>query len=199
MTISDAALSEIANAGFDPVYGARPLKRAIQAQLENPLAKQILEGRFAAEGHHQGGLQRRRDEVRQRLNGAFVKTCELFVAPLPRAGEGVRFCNSTGKIQMKYIFLAPSNSSSPWRKLPALIATVVLVGLVLMFSAVLLAILVLVGAVAWAYLWWKTREVRKQMREFRSREMGPEIKANDGEVFEGQVIKVVDIQHERQP
>jgi ATP-dependent Clp protease ATP-binding subunit ClpB len=48
LTISDAALAEIANAGFDPVYGARPLKRAIQAQLENPLAKQILEGRFAA-------------------------------------------------------------------------------------------------------------------------------------------------------
>ncbi|MDD2929885.1 MAG: hypothetical protein PHY50_08710, partial [Sideroxydans sp.] len=37
-----------ANAGFDPVYGARPLKRAIQAQLENPLAKHILEGHFAA-------------------------------------------------------------------------------------------------------------------------------------------------------
>jgi ATP-dependent Clp protease ATP-binding subunit ClpB len=48
LTISDAALAEIANAGFDPVYGARPLKRAIQAQLENPLAKQILEGRFVA-------------------------------------------------------------------------------------------------------------------------------------------------------
>jgi ATP-dependent Clp protease ATP-binding subunit ClpB len=48
LTISDAALAEIANAGFDPVYGARPLKRAIQSQLENPLAKQILEGHFAA-------------------------------------------------------------------------------------------------------------------------------------------------------
>ena len=48
LVISDAALAEIANAGFDPVYGARPLKRAIQAQLENPLAKLILEGRFAA-------------------------------------------------------------------------------------------------------------------------------------------------------
>ncbi len=48
LQVSDAALSEIANAGFDPVYGARPLKRAIQAQLENPLAKLILEGRFAA-------------------------------------------------------------------------------------------------------------------------------------------------------
>jgi ATP-dependent Clp protease ATP-binding subunit ClpB len=48
LQVSDAALAEIANAGFDPVYGARPLKRAIQSQLENPLAKQILEGRFAA-------------------------------------------------------------------------------------------------------------------------------------------------------
>src|SRR5574340_812522 len=48
LEVTDAALKEIANAGFDPVYGARPLKRAIQAQLENPLAKAILEGRFAA-------------------------------------------------------------------------------------------------------------------------------------------------------
>jgi ATP-dependent Clp protease ATP-binding subunit ClpB len=45
--ITDAALSEIANAGFDPIYGARPLKRAIQAQLENPLSKLILEGKYA--------------------------------------------------------------------------------------------------------------------------------------------------------
>ncbi len=47
--VSDAALHELATAGFDPVYGARPLKRAIQAQLENPLAKAILEGKFAAQ------------------------------------------------------------------------------------------------------------------------------------------------------
>jgi ATP-dependent Clp protease ATP-binding subunit ClpB len=44
--ISDAAVAELAKAGFDPVYGARPLKRAIQQQLENPLSKAILEGRF---------------------------------------------------------------------------------------------------------------------------------------------------------
>ncbi len=48
LEVSEAALKEIANAGFDPVYGARPLKRAIQAQLENPLSKLILEGRYAA-------------------------------------------------------------------------------------------------------------------------------------------------------
>jgi ATP-dependent Clp protease ATP-binding subunit ClpB len=46
-TISEAALAELAKAGFDPVYGARPLKRAIQSEIENPLAKSILEGRFA--------------------------------------------------------------------------------------------------------------------------------------------------------
>ena len=48
LDVSDAALAELAKAGFDPVFGARPLKRAIQQHIENPLAKQILEGRFAA-------------------------------------------------------------------------------------------------------------------------------------------------------
>ena len=47
LDITDAALAEIARAGFDPIYGARPLKRAIQAQIENALAKEILSGRFA--------------------------------------------------------------------------------------------------------------------------------------------------------
>ncbi|ANQ84733.1 ATP-dependent chaperone ClpB [Azoarcus olearius] len=48
MEVSDAALAEIASAGFDPVFGARPLKRAIQERIENPLAKAILEGQFGA-------------------------------------------------------------------------------------------------------------------------------------------------------
>ena len=46
LQVSDVALQKIAEAGFDPVYGARPLKRAIQQQIENPLSKLILEGRF---------------------------------------------------------------------------------------------------------------------------------------------------------
>ncbi len=46
LEVTDTALAELAQAGFDPVFGARPLKRAIQAQIENPLAKEILEGRF---------------------------------------------------------------------------------------------------------------------------------------------------------
>src|SRR5256885_1081755 len=48
LEVGDSALAQLAKAGFDPVYGARPLKRAIQQSIENPLAKQILEGRFAA-------------------------------------------------------------------------------------------------------------------------------------------------------
>ncbi|VFR32244.1 ClpB protein [plant metagenome] len=46
LEVSDAALAEVARAGFDPVFGARPLKRAIQQLIENPVAKLILEGRF---------------------------------------------------------------------------------------------------------------------------------------------------------
>ncbi|MBT3033388.1 MAG: ATP-dependent chaperone ClpB [Candidatus Thiodiazotropha sp. (ex Lucina pensylvanica)] len=46
LVITDAALDRLGEAGFDPVYGARPLKRAIRQQLENPLAQEILAGRF---------------------------------------------------------------------------------------------------------------------------------------------------------
>ncbi len=48
LDVDESALLELAKAGFDPVFGARPLKRAIQERIENPLAKAILEGRFAA-------------------------------------------------------------------------------------------------------------------------------------------------------
>ena len=46
LLLTDAALDLLGETGFDPVYGARPLKRAIQSQLENPLAQEILAGRF---------------------------------------------------------------------------------------------------------------------------------------------------------
>ena len=46
LNLSEAALDKLGEAGFDPVYGARPLKRAIQQDLENPLAQQLLEGKF---------------------------------------------------------------------------------------------------------------------------------------------------------
>ncbi|WP_295644091.1 ATP-dependent chaperone ClpB, partial [uncultured Methylibium sp.] len=47
LDVSAAALAELAKVGFDPVFGARPLKRAIQQRIENPLSRLLLEGRFA--------------------------------------------------------------------------------------------------------------------------------------------------------
>ena len=47
LDIDDKALAWLANAGYDPVYGARPLKRVIQRELQNPLAQRILEGRIS--------------------------------------------------------------------------------------------------------------------------------------------------------
>ncbi|MBB1076774.1 AAA family ATPase, partial [Rhodoferax sp. 4810] len=47
MEVSDAAVAELAKVGFDPIFGARPLKRAIQQRIENPLSKLLLEGMFA--------------------------------------------------------------------------------------------------------------------------------------------------------
>ncbi len=47
LEVSEAALDRLGEAGFDPVYGARPLKRAIQTQVENPLAQRLLSGEFA--------------------------------------------------------------------------------------------------------------------------------------------------------
>jgi ATP-dependent Clp protease ATP-binding subunit ClpB len=71
LDISEAALQKIAEAGFDPVYGARPLKRAIQQQIENPLSKAILSGRFGP-----------KDTIRVGVNGSELtfgeeKTVEL--------------------------------------------------------------------------------------------------------------------------
>jgi ATP-dependent Clp protease ATP-binding subunit ClpB len=60
--IDDRAKDLLGEAGFDPVYGARPLKRAIQQQVENPLAQRILKGEFGpgakiAVGEKDGQLQ----------------------------------------------------------------------------------------------------------------------------------------------
>ncbi|MDR2507074.1 MAG: ATP-dependent chaperone ClpB [Candidatus Accumulibacter sp.] len=62
LSVDDNALAMLSEAGFDPVFGARPLKRAIQAQVENPLATAILEGSLAAgdtiEVSHRDGAMR---------------------------------------------------------------------------------------------------------------------------------------------
>jgi hypothetical protein len=64
LEVSDAALAEIAKVGFDPLYGARPLKRAIQQEIENPVARLVLEGSLRAQGRDSGRRQERRADVR---------------------------------------------------------------------------------------------------------------------------------------
>jgi hypothetical protein len=95
-------------------------------------------------------------------------------------------------MQIKYVLNSPARSTGLLRKLAALIVTVAMVGIVLMFSAALFAIIIVAGAIAWAYLWWKTRELRKQMRDLPPREVVREEKMSEGNVFEGVAIRVVD-------
>lgn len=94
-------------------------------------------------------------------------------------------------MQVKYQ-LNSSQSSSPLRKLLALAATVAVMGVVLMFSAVLLVAILIVGTLGGAYLWWKTRELRKQMRDFQAQARALAESASNDAVFEGEVIRVVD-------
>lgn len=84
---------------------------------------------------------------------------------------------------------ATPKPSGPLQKIIAFIATAALVGLVLMFSVVMFAIILAVGAIAGVYLWWKTRELRKQMRDFQPRSMPPGGGLFDGEVFVGEVFE----------
>jgi Flp pilus assembly protein TadB len=100
-------------------------------------------------------------------------------------------------MQMKYGLNSPAKPPGLLRKLVALLVTVALVGVVLMFSAVLLVVIAIVGTLAWAFLWWKSRELRKQMREFSSRTVAREQSTGDDGVFEGEVIRVVDSQNGR--
>lgn len=62
LVISDAALNYLSGAGYDPVYGARPLKRAIQQYIENPLAQEILAGKFISGDTIEIGLKNDRIE-----------------------------------------------------------------------------------------------------------------------------------------
>ena len=57
LEVSDAAKRRIADAGYDPVFGARPLKRAIQRLVQDPLALMILDGSLAAGGKVRAGVE----------------------------------------------------------------------------------------------------------------------------------------------
>lgn len=66
-----------------------------------------------------------------------------------------------------------------------------------MFSALLLAIVLTAGAMVWGYLWWKTRDLRKQMRNQPPFDRSGEV--TRGEVIEGEVVRVVDVSYRGEP
>lgn len=93
---------------------------------------------------------------------------------------------------MKYLPLPPAGPPGLLRKAGGIIVATALAGLALMFSAVLLVFVVSIGALVLAYLWWKTRELRRQMRNFPPRDTTMAHEAFEGEVIEGEVIRVED-------
>lgn len=78
----------------------------------------------------------------------------------------------------------PLAPASPWQKIASAAVGVALLALGLMFSVVLLAVLVVAGLAAWGYLWWKTRAIRRILREGRMPT------AADDRVFEGEATVV---------
>lgn len=100
---------------------------------------------------------------------------------LPRFASGYPYDK-----QMENFKRTPTNSPGLLRKLAVFVATLAIVALVLMFSLLVFAVVLVVGAIAWGFLWWKTRNLRKQMRDYP-----PGGAVIEGEVIEGEVIRVV--------
>lgn len=101
-------------------------------------------------------------------------------------------------MQTKYISYSSSNRPSLLRKAVTLVGMVALGAVALMFSAMLLMVLLVVAAVGGTYLWWKTREVRRQFKEMQTRmrqmqETAPRAESQGevfrGEVYEGEIIE----------
>ncbi|MGA7596039.1 MAG: hypothetical protein WCA64_12675 [Gallionella sp.] len=102
---------------------------------------------------------------------------------------------------MKYLPHTSANFPGALRNLAAAVATAAILGLALMFSAVLVAVIVVAAMLGWAYLWWKTRELRKLMRNYPPGSVAMEREAagkdeTRGEVIEGEAVRVADIRDE---
>ena len=96
---------------------------------------------------------------------------------------------------MRHLPHTSANFPNSLRNLAAVVATAAVFGLALMFSVVVVAVFLAAGVIVWGYLWWKTRELRKQMRNYPPRNvaMEQEMAGDDvirGEVIEGEAIVV---------
>lgn len=92
---------------------------------------------------------------------------------------------------MKNISHTTTETSNLLRKIATFVVTVVLFGLGLMFSMLLFAVIFTIGVVAWAYLWWKSRALRKQLRTHPPGGVVMEGEVIEGEVIEGEVIRKI--------
>jgi hypothetical protein len=95
----------------------------------------------------------------------------------------------TGGMPMKFFLNAPGNPPGPLRKIFLLLLALLLAALILTFSAVFFVVALVVGAVMWGVFWWKTRALRKQMREFAAQMPHPDSAVFRGEVFSGEIIE----------
>ncbi len=86
----------------------------------------------------------------------------------------------------------PAQEAGPLKKLFTLVTGVILLGLGLMFSVVVLTGVVVVGLMVWAYLWWKTRELRRAMREAQSSSYPS---PPGGDTIEGEAVVVDETNH----
>lgn len=104
------------------------------------------------------------------------------------------------------ILIKSNTSGSPISRLIAFIATIALVVVGLMFSAVVLVFIAVAGLIAFGYIWWKTRAIRRQLRKHKAFMKGAANDADaykgdvfEGEIIEGEVIRKVVRLEERRP
>lgn len=91
----------------------------------------------------------------------------------------------------------PAKPAGLLQKIAAVVVGVIVFGLALTVSVMFLAVVAAVGVVVWGYLWWKTREVRKVMRDAQARAQrsGGRRTTNDTIVIEGEVVREVHEEH----
>ncbi len=100
-------------------------------------------------------------------------------------------------MHIKYELPGATANTNPLRKIVTAIVALAIFGLLLMFSAVVFAIILIAGAIGWAVLWWKTRKLRSQLRDIASANMVRESEKFEGNVIEGVAVRVDEPRRER--
>ncbi|MGC2165084.1 MAG: hypothetical protein WA632_03600 [Gallionella sp.] len=96
-------------------------------------------------------------------------------------------------MQIKYELPGATVNASPLRKIVTAIVTLTVFGLMLMFSVVLFAIILIAGVVGWGFLWWKTRKLRSHLRDISSAQIVRDSEFHAGNVIEGEARRVDDV------